>query len=551
MSSLRRLRSGCRAALFRAMPSRGFFSSAPWRSKEVKYITAPIFYVNAQPHIGHLYTSVMADVMKRWYQLKGFETLYSVGTDEHGLKIQQAAQGAGKSPQLFCDEISEEFKKLFHRAKVEPTDYIRTSEDRHYAAVTALWKRLQDGGWIYKGYHEGWYSVSDETFVPESQIEERWTNGSPQMTRQYSKESGKVVEWTREENYKFKLSAFQRPLIEWLEANDETIVPPHHHRDILAQLKEGELQDLSISRLKSRVSWGIPVPGDPDHVIYVWLDALTNYLTVTGFPWKQEMPLAWPASWHIVGKDIIKFHAIYWPAFLMAANLPLPKRILSHGHWLVSNQKMSKSSGNGVDPYQLLDKYGVDAVRYFLLRDGGIAIDPEFSLETVMRRYKHDLAGHLGNLTMRSTSKKINPTGMVPDSYRSDLTNEDEQSILAMCGQLGATVDGYVEKGQFAEALSHITKLVAAINRYWSIVEPWHFKPDETDKLQNVLYVSFEGIRIAAILLQPVMPAAASSVLDTLQVPLEERTYSHANLGKCSIRDRRVVPAKPLFPPIK
>lgn len=253
---------------------------------------------------------------------------------------------------------------------------------------------MEKGGFIYKGYHDGWYSVSDETFVPESQIEDRMVDGK---LCKVAKDSGKIVEWTREENYKFKLSAFRRPLIAWLEENPKVIVPANQYKDVLHHLQENELADLSISRLKSRVSWGIRVPNDDDHVIYVWLDALTNYLTVTGYPQKQadsvntkdgtndqdknliqkwDRKPDWPAAWHIVGMDIIKFHAIYWPAFLMAANMPLPEKILSHGHWLVSNQKMSKSSGNGVDAVKLLDTYGVDAIRYFLLRDGGISINP-------------------------------------------------------------------------------------------------------------------------------------------------------------------------------
>ena len=329
-----------------------------------------------------------------------------------------------------------------------------------------FWNEIEQAGYIYKGFHEGWYSVSDETFVPESQIEDVIRDG---ISIKVSKESGKVVEWTKEENYKFRLSAFKERLLEWLLKNPKVIVPSNQYKDILNQLKENELGDLSISRLRSKVSWGIPVPNDDHHVIYVWLDALTNYLTVTGYPFDNQNPAIqkkthptltlidndnqsarnhlpdWPASWHIVGRDIIKFHAIYWPAFLMAANLPLPKKILSHGHWLVGNQKMSKSSGNGVDANQVLEKYGIDAIRYFLLRDGGISINPgtilyfsfvvnfiEFSMDTIMRRYKHDLAGQLGNLAMRATSLKINPTGKVPDSLATTASKE-ESEIMETC----------------------------------------------------------------------------------------------------------------------
>ena len=344
-----------------------------------------------------------------------------------------------------------------------------------------------------------------------------------------------------------------------MEENPDVIIPANYYNGILKSLKDpGQIQDLSISRLKSRVSWGIEVPNDPSHVIYVWMDALVNYLTISGYPWRNdEIPSGWPPAWHIVGKDIIKFHAIYWPAFLMAAGLPLPKKFISHGHWLIDNQKMSKSSGNGVSPYELIEKYGVDPIRYFLLRDGGIGNDPgintsyqEFTLDTVHVRYKHDLAGHLGNLMMRSTSVKINPKGLIPTQLVLEPT-PSEVDILYQCQDIAQKLENLFEKGLFAEALIELSKIIQSLNKYWSTVEPWKFKPEDGAKLENILYVSFEGIRIVGILLTPVMPTVAKSILDTLKVPAEERFYKYAVPISSNNEPRRIKPAKALFPFIK
>jgi methionyl-tRNA synthetase len=373
-------------------------------------------------------------VFKRYWEFQGYKTMYSIGTDEHGLKIQQQAELEGTTPLKWCDRITVEFKKLFDSANISYSDYIRTTEKRHEKAVHEIWNQLLHRGFIYKGHHEGWYSVSDECFVPESQTYTEIRDGKEVV---FSKESGKLVEWTREENYKFRLNDWKVPLLEWLERNPQAIIPSHAYREVLNHLRSPDLGDISVSRIKSRVQWGITVPNDPDHVIYVWLDALSNYLTVAGYPFKVE---GWPATLHVVGKDILKFHAIYWPAFLLAAGLSLPKQILSHGHWLIQNQKMSKSSGNGVDPFLLMNHYGIDPIRYFLIRDGGISIDPEFSLATIWRRYKHDLAGHLGNLCMRCSSKKINPTGMIPSTFGSLPLIEEERMIIEMSRTLRGTI---------------------------------------------------------------------------------------------------------------
>ncbi|KAJ3404282.1 methionyl-tRNA synthetase, partial [Chytridiales sp. JEL 0842] len=398
-------------------------------------ITSPIFYVNASPHIGHLFTATIADVLRRWYEFKGLKTQYSIGTDEHGLKIQEAARLEKREPKEFCDEISARFKTLFDEADISYTDYIRTTDPRHYEAISALWTRLVEKGYIYKGKHEGWYSVSDETFYPATQV--KTVTDAKGNQKAVSIETGKVVEWTTEENYKFRLGMVRERLVEWLQENPDVIIPQAQYKNVLTALTTNAsetLTDLSVSRPKARLQWGIPVPGDPEHVIYVWLDALTNYLTVSGYPWKTDADFrqsSWPAQWHVVGKDIIKFHAIYWPAFLLAADLPLPRRILSHAHWLSGKTKMSKSLGNVTDPHLLISKFGVDPVRYFLVRDGGIEHDADFSMEGVHKRYK-ELGNQLGNLVMRCSSEKINRDLLVPGTPGKGGMGVDEQRLVEL-----------------------------------------------------------------------------------------------------------------------
>ncbi|KAJ8031056.1 Methionine--tRNA ligase, mitochondrial [Holothuria leucospilota] len=333
------------------------------------YISTPIFYVNAVPHIGHLYSVVLADFFHRYMKMTGTtDAMFSTGTDEHGLKVQQAAASAGKDPKLFCDEVSQEFKRLFDCSDVAYTDYIRTTEERHRKAVKCFWEELFSRGFIYKGHYEGWYSTSDETFLPEGQI----TDGTDKNGQKIkvSVDSGNTVEWTTETNYMFKLSEFGDHLMKWLETNPKSVQPTKFHSMVKTWVRAG-LKDLSVSRQKSRLEWGIPVPGDDSQTIYVWLDALVNYLTVCGYP---DSLCGWPGI-NIVGKDILKFHAIYWPAFLMAAGLEPPQAVVCHSHWTMDNFKMSKSRGNVVDPFDQLKKYSSDGLRYFLLREGVLHSD--------------------------------------------------------------------------------------------------------------------------------------------------------------------------------
>ncbi|KAI8911925.1 tRNA synthetases class I (M)-domain-containing protein [Powellomyces hirtus] len=539
------------------------------------YITTPIFYVNADPHIGHLYSAVLADTLKRWYDLQGYSTVFSTGTDEHGQKIQEAALKNNMEPGAFCDRVSENFKRLFKEANISYTDYIRTTEPRHKRTVWSLWETLKNAGYIYKGSHEGWYAVSDETFYPLSQVEERLDqNGN--AAGMFSKETGQPVVWTKEENYKFRLSAFQSRLVAWLEANPNAIVPRAQYNEVMLALTtraSEQLSDLSISRLRRRVEWGIPVPDDPDHVIYVWLDALANYLTVLGYPWSTpkgsslpstashdaaiaQLQDAWPAQWHIVGKDILKFHAIYWPAFLMAAGLPPPRRILSHAHWLRKREKMSKSKGNVVDPTDLITRYGPDPVRYFLMRDGGIANDSEFSFDTLHQRYKKDLGGQLGNLVMRCSAPKINPTMTAP--VTPGVTSAADDELHRKLEGLADTVKHHFDAADFPRGLEAIFDLVAATNRYWVSSEPWKLvkdpRPLAAEQLHTVLFYAFESIRVAAILLLPILPQKMAALLDAIGVPPEERLFINARVGQRSLvrkEDVSIAVHQPPFPSLE
>eukprot|EP01119_Soliformovum_irregulare_P018736 TRINITY_DN5799_c0_g2_i1.p1 TRINITY_DN5799_c0_g2~~TRINITY_DN5799_c0_g2_i1.p1 ORF type:complete len:391 (-),score=71.39 TRINITY_DN5799_c0_g2_i1:920-2092(-) len=356
ISSLPTLRKEPRRTTIRPInsfsPSRRLSSDQP----SVNLITTPIFYVNSSPHIGHLYSALIADCLARWNRIKGNDVLLTTGTDEHGMKIQQAAEKAGISPQEFCDNYSAEFQNLFQKANISNDDFIRTTAPRHEKAVSEMWRRLRDKDLIYLGKYEGWYSVPDEAFLTEDQVTtiDDTVNGG--FTK-ISIESGHRVDWVVEHNYRFKLEEFQQKLLHHYKTHPDTIVPNSKYNEVIALLSKG-LPDLSISRIGSRVRWGLKVPDDPTQSVYVWLDALTNYLTVTGFP-DEGFEKKWPAQYHVIGKDILKFHAIYWPAFLMGVGLPLPRKIVTHGHWTVNRVKMSKSLGNVISPETLFQEYGI------------------------------------------------------------------------------------------------------------------------------------------------------------------------------------------------
>jgi methionyl-tRNA synthetase len=469
------------------------------------YLTTPIYYVNARPHIGHAYTTLACDTIARRQRLLGAETFFLTGTDEHGQKIERAAQAAGKTPQQYADEISAEFRALWKRMGISNDDFIRTTEDRHKKRVQVLFRKLRDSGYIYKGTYTGQYCVSDELYVDGAQP------GDPCPT------CGRITETVHEENYFFKLSAFQDKLLE-LYKNPEFIRPEARRNEVISFVKSG-LRDLSISR--STFTWGIPVPDDPKHVIYVWLDALANYITAIGYGSSHEgaqqaFRKFWPADVQMIGKEIVRFHCVYWPAFLMAAELAMPKAIVAHGWLLFEESKMSKSRGNIVRTETILDVLGADALRYFLLREVVFGQDGSFSFDALVQRYNSDLANGLGNLASR-TLTMINRyfKGEVPYPSHGSKTAADEaiaETARKTIREFGALFDQF----HFSRALETAWALIAAVDKYIVENEPWALgeKQDEDSRsrLATVLYTSAEALRIATALAYPVMPDATAKI---------------------------------------
>ncbi|RLN97886.1 hypothetical protein BBJ28_00023893 [Nothophytophthora sp. Chile5] len=441
---------------------RGVHHDAPSsETKPTVLITTPIFYVNAAPHIGHVHSAVLGDALSRWYRVKNRNVLFTTGTDEHGLKVQEAAEASGTTNYKgFCDNVSSRFDQIFQEANVDYTRFIRTSDSDHHEAVAAFWRTIRDNGHIYLGNHESWYCKSDESFLTEMQVED--VQDAEGNTVKVSKESGHRVEMLREENYKFRLSEFQDRLLEWLDANPDVIVPKSRYNEVRASITGG-LRDLSVSRLSEKIQWAIKVPDDDNHCVYVWLDALTNYLTSAGYPGNVER--AWPADYHIVGKDILKFHAIFWPAFLMAAGLPLPKKVVAHAHWTVGNVKMSKSLGNVVDPHEMLVKYGSDFVRFFLLREGVLTNDGDFNAELLEDRVNSELADTLGNLVSRSTGKSVLVKGVMPKRPSLDQLTAEDKELVAKGQALTAKVEHFFEAPDFARGLEEIVFFLHDVNR--------------------------------------------------------------------------------------
>ncbi|KAI1285903.1 Methionine--tRNA ligase, mitochondrial [Halotydeus destructor] len=488
-------------------------------------VSTPIFYVNAEPHIGHLHSLLVADSLHRFHKLLGAKnTRFSTGTDEHGLKIQKAAQLNEIPPKLFCDNVSKKFQELSSAFDIDCTDFVRTSEERHLKAVNHFWRTLIDKQFIYKSNYEGWYCTSDETFVPTSQIEEVERNGTKVKV---SSESGNPVEWVSEENYMFKLSELTEKLSRWLNENPRAIEPSKFHDLVKHYLSQG-LPDLSVSRPRSRLSWGIAVPGDETQTIYVWLDALVNYLTVTGYPNPSH---DWPFDCHVVGKDIIKFHAIYWPAFLMAADLPLPKKIICHSHWTVDDLKMSKSRGNVVNPFDMRTQYGDEALRYYLLREGVPHMDGGFTQLQLTRFANGELADTFGNLLSRCVGKNINRAqefpATPPESY---FSNDEIQELVTNLKALPEECGNHYSSAYFYKGIEAIMKCLRLANQFVQNEKPWVLakSPENQGRLQNCIYTALETCRICAILLQPIVPRACSVVLDKLSIPESERLWKNA-----------------------
>jgi methionyl-tRNA synthetase len=480
------------------------------------YITTPIYYVNDAPHIGHAYTTIACDVLARFMRLDGRRVKFLTGTDEHGQKVAKSAREAGLDPQEFCDRVSQNFRDLTKLMNISNDDFIRTTEPRHIKACQVLWQELEKRGEIYRGSFAGWYSVRDEAFYEESEL----VNGPGGEKRA---PSGDDVEWVEEENYFFRLSAWQDRLLAFYDANPDFIAPKSRRNEVVSFVKSG-LRDLSISR--TSFTWGIPVPGDPKHVMYVWLDALNNYQTAVGYPdaKSQDYSTFWPADLHMVGKDILRFHAVYWPAFLMGAGLMPPRRVFAHGWWTVEGQKMSKRLQNVVAPPKLVEEYGVDAVRYFLLRELPFGSDGDFSRHAVVSRINSDLANDLGNLAQRVLSMIAkNCAAAVPQPGA--LAAADETLLAAARCLLPRLRVDFAEQA-FHRGLEAIWQVVSDANRYVDEQAPWALAKSDKPRMNTVLYVLAEAIRHIAILVQPVVPDAAAKLLDQLAVAREGRDFA-------------------------
>ncbi|XP_065925280.1 methionine--tRNA ligase, mitochondrial isoform X1 [Magallana gigas] len=498
------------------------------------FITTPIFYVNAAPHIGHLYTALLADATARFYRLQGKDVVLSTGTDEHGLKIQASAAKHNKNPKLYCDEVSSQFKALFDRAGVSYNHFIRTTDKTHTRAVQHFWETLVRKGHIYKGQYEGWYSVSDEEFLSEEEVcDQKLESGE---TQKVSVSSGQPVVWMAEENYMFRLTSFGPQLREWL--NSGVIYPKEKRNQAEMILKN--LQDLSVSRSRSRLSWGIPVPGDSSQTIYVWLDALINYLTVAGFPDDLQN---WPADIQIVGQDIIKFHAVFWPAFLIAAGLDLPKQIVCHAHWTVDGYKMSKSRGNVVDPQERMNKLTESGFRYFLLKSGNTFTNCNYNDEVAKELINAEIVNTYLNLLSRSSSKSINKQAIFPSFDEGDFQTfftEEERDMFNNLPDLTETCTTHYEGLLCYKASEAIFEYIRWSNKLFNDHEPWHMckDPANDNHLNCLLYVTMETLRVCSILLQPLIPDIAAQVLDRLGVRDDDRLFRHCKERRQSHRDQ-------------
>ena len=479
------------------------------------YVTTPIYYVNDAPHIGHAYTTLACDVLARFKRLDGFDVKFLTGTDEHGQKVEKSAMAKGIEPQAFTDQVSQNFRDLAGAMNFSNDDFIRTTEKRHHISVQALWDKLVEADQIYLGSYAGWYAVRDEAFYAEGELTK-----TPDGKRVAP--SGAEVEWVEEPSYFFRLSAWQDKLLDLYEKQPDFILPKSRYNEVTSFVKGG-LQDLSVSR--TSFSWGVPVPKDDAHIMYVWLDALTNYITAVGYPETEtgEYATYWPANVHMVGKDILRFHAVYWPAFLMAAGLKPPRRIFAHGWWTNEGQKISKSLGNVIDPFELIERYGLDQVRYFLLREVPFGNDGDFSHQSMVNRMNGELANDFGNLAQRVLSMIAkNCEGCVPQH---GAFTEDDDALLGAAHGLIDKMRAHMDAQAFNEALEDVWVVVRAANAYVDHQAPWKLKKEDPARMGTVLYVLAETIRHLALLAQPFMPETIEKMLDQLMVSHEHRSF--------------------------
>ena len=483
------------------------------------FITTPIFYVNAKPHIGHVYSALLADVQSRYQKLKNRQTFFVTGTDEHGLKIQQAAAKQNMKISDFCNQNSSEFKKTFENFSIESDDFIRTTEQRHVQAVQHFWTHLHNQGYLAKKTYQSWYCVQDESFLTAHQIDQ---------DKMISLESGHPVEWAEEENYVFPLEPFRESISKW----SQTAIQPSIFQKSLKQFLANPIPDLSVSRCSSRLSWGVPVPNDPSQTIYVWLDALINYLSVINYPIKTT----WPPNVQVIGKDILKFHGVYWPAFLLAAKLELPERIHVHSHWTINDEKMSKSKGNVLDPNDLAEKSGHDGLRYFLLKHGVPHSDGNFSHEQLINSLNNDLANTLGNLVNRITAKSVNLEQSFYDN--SMILESKESELLRTCLQDLAQVDGHYEDFNYHLVIEKVMECLRQVNNLVQVEQPWTLtKSGELQKLASILNLCLNSVRICSIWLQPIIPTLTDKILNKLNIPTDQRSLEHVH---CHVNDLKI-----------
>ena len=472
------------------------------------YITTPIYYPSGKPHMGHAYSSIIADILARFKRLEEMEVFFLTGTDEHGLKIQREAEKNKKDTKIFCDELSNKFKELTKILNLSNNDFIRTTEKRHYKSVEEIWNRLVKSGDIYLDKYSGWYSVSDEAYYDEDEI-------TVIDDIKVSKTSGSKVDWVEEESYFFRLSAWSNDLLKYYEKHTNFIMPRSRRNEVVNFIKKG-LKDLSVSR--TSFSWGIPVPNNKKHIVYVWLDALTNYISALDFPDVDSdlYKKFWPASIHVIGKDILRFHSIYWPAFLMAAKIPLPQRIFSHGWILSDDKKMSKSLGNILDPIEVVKKYGIDQLRYYLIKEVSLGNDGSISLENLKNCINNDLANNYGNLCQRVFAfVEKNCSNKIPEAKK---YSENDKKIT---NNLKNSLNDLIQLMNDQDLNAYIKKVVEFsfdANKYFNDSQPWALKKTDPDKMNTILFTIINQIKNISILLHPIMPIATAKVLNVLNI---------------------------------
>jgi len=483
------------------------------------YITTPIYYPSGKPHMGHAYSSIVADIFARFKRLEGYNVLFLTGTDEHGQKIQKEAEKNGKDPKVFCDELSEKFKSLTKTLNLSNDDFIRTTESRHHKSVVEIWERLVKSGDIYLDKYSGWYSVSDEAFYDKDEIIEQDGN-------KVSKDSGSKVEWVEEESFFFKLSAWSDKLLDHYKINKDFILPTSRSNEVISFVEKG-LKDLSISR--TSFSWGIPVPKNNKHVIYVWLDALTNYISALNFPNTEDKKYKtfWPADVHVIGKDILRFHAVFWPAFLLAAKLPLPKRVFGHGWILSDDKKMSKSLGNILDPIEIIDKYGIDQLRYYLVKEVSLGNDGSISLENLKNCINNDLANNYGNLCQRVFSFiKKNCDNKIPLS--SKLNDTDKKLLNDLKNSLPKLIT-LMNNQELNEYIKIVVSFSFDANKYFNDSEPWAVKKKDPERMKAILFTIVEQIKNISILLNPIIPKATKKILSMINLSSQNISIDKIN----------------------